>query len=143
MLSALLLVRVRSNPVLLELSRGNIPRNARLIALTRVTRVARGPGLGLYSCANILLRLRASVSYLNAAMRAIKSIRVGQGQGQTDVFCLVGDIATGGGNHPGLWEQTHEWIPRDIATMNDTGLGRVKGTLFLSCWTWLCLSVKG
>ena len=135
MLSALLLVRVRSDPVLLELSRGNIPREMRYSYRSYKGHKGRKGGQD-WDCIPVpisLLRLRASVSYLNAAMRAIKSIRVGQGQGQgqgqTDVFCLVGDIATEAGNYPGLWEQTHEWIPRDIATMNDTGLGRVKGAL--------------
>ena len=91
---------MRSNPVLLELSRGNIPREMGIIALTRVTRVARGlvgtapwPYLTETACFSIVFE------YGNACY---KSIRVGQGQGQTDVFCS-GDIATEAGNYPGLW----------------------------------------
>ncbi len=136
MLSALLLVKVRSDPVLLELSQGSIPGEMRYAY--RSNNIHKGHKGGHYRghipVPISLLRLRATVSYLNAAMRAIKSMRVGQGQGQgqehAGVFCLVRDIATEAGNYPGLWEQTHEWIPRDIATMNDTGLDHVRRDLF-------------
>ena len=70
-----------------------------------------------------LQRLRATVRYLNSALRSAKSTAGGAGT-------VLGSIATEAGNFASLWDQTHEWLPRDIARMNEAGQSHVKDNLF-------------
>lgn len=118
MMSALLLLQVRVNPLLCDLSKGQIPAEVR-----RAYRESEGQTYHMTPPLP-LQRLRATVKYLNAALRATKSSLTGT---QNSPAC---GIATEVGNYRGLWDQTHEWLPRDIASMNEVGLSHVKNHLF-------------